>query len=48
MATDTTDSDGARSIDHLRLEDGTYVLYDPSVKRAWVECETPVDLAAAT
>jgi hypothetical protein len=49
MATDTQGSDDIdQSIDHLRLEDGTYVLFDPEVKQAWLECDVPVDLASAT
>jgi hypothetical protein len=49
MATDTEAADDTDpSIDHLRLDDGTYVLFDPEVKQAWLECDVPVDLASAT
>lgn len=33
-----------RSVDHLTLEDGSLVLYDPGETDAWIQCRSPVAL----
>lgn len=34
-----------RPIDHVELEDGTLLLFDPDESEAWIECKSPVYLA---
>jgi hypothetical protein len=32
------------AVDHVELDDGTFLLFDPSNHEAWMECESPVAL----
>lgn len=34
-----------RAIDHVELEDGTFLVFDPREPDAWIECRSPVHLA---
>lgn len=34
-----------RPIDHLELEDGTFLVFDPVSTDAWIQCRSPIDLA---
>ena len=37
---------GDRPIDHVELEDGTLIIFDPGESEAWIECKSPVYPAA--
>ena len=41
---DSRDED--RPIDHVELEDGTLLVFDPAASEAWIECRSPIDLVA--
>ena len=34
----------ARPIDHVELEDGALIVFDPAASEAWIECRSPIDL----
>lgn len=47
-ATDAGDFDpGIRAVDHVELEDGTLLLFDPDGDEAWIQCRSPVSLLKA-
>lgn len=36
--------DGGRAVDHVELEDGTLLLFDPVETDAWIQCGSPIYL----